>query len=139
MTLIKLGFIVAGLLLTGAAWWSARMNARAADWPGVPGVIVRSEFNRAHEGDNDSLRIEYEYHVGGVLQRGSTLSYIGLPAGGDAKAALAARYPVGLEVTVYHDPAEPGRAVLEREASRAWIAPALMGLALVGLGLFKDL
>ncbi|CAM3947058.1 DUF3592 domain-containing protein [Roseateles saccharophilus] len=139
MTLIKLAFIVCGLLLVGAAWWSATMNARAADWPDTRGVIVHSEHRQAPDGDNDSVRIEYDYQVAGQARRGSKVGYAGGPSQSADKAALVARYPVGLEVRVYYDPADPGRAVLERSPSRAWIAAVLMGVALVAIGLFKDL
>lgn len=138
MTVFKLAFILCGLALMGAAWWSATMNAKAADWPDTRGVIALSEHRQATDGDNDSVRIEFDYEVADQRHRGSTVSYVGLPAQSAEKAALVARYPVGREVKVYYDPADPGRAVLEREASRAWIAAALMGLVLVAVGVFKD-
>lgn len=139
MTLIKLAFILCGLLLVGGAWWSATMNARAADWPDTRGVIALSEHRQATDGDNDSVRIEFDYAVGGQQHRGRTVSYVGLPAQAADKAALVARYPVGREVRVYYDPADPGRAVLERAASRAWIGVALMGVVMVAIGVFKEL
>lgn len=139
MTLIKLAFVLCGLALIGAAWWSAVMNAKAADWPDTPGLIVHSEHRQAPDGDNDSVRIEYDYQVAGQSHRGSKVSYAGGPAQAADKAALVARYPLGLAVTVYYDPADPSRAVLERAPSRAWIAAALIGLVIVAVGLFKDL
>jgi hypothetical protein len=139
MTLIKLAFILCGVALIGAAWWSATMNAKAADWPDTRGVIAMSEHRQATDGDNGSVRIEFDYEVAGQKHRGTTVSYAGLPSQSDEKAALVARYPVGREVQVYYDPADPGRAVLERAPSRAWMAAALMGVVLVAVGLFKDL
>lgn len=139
MTWIKLAVIACGLLLIGAAWWSATMNAKAADWPQTRGVIALSEHRQATDGDNDSVRIEFEYEVAGQRHRGTTVSYAGVPAQSGEKAALVARYPVGREVTVYYDAADPSRAVLERAPSRAWMAAVLMGLVLVAVGLFRDL
>jgi len=138
MSLFKLAFILGGLLMIGAAWWSATMNAKAADWPDTPGVIALSEFRQVAEGDNDSVRIEFDYEVAGQKHRGTTVSYIGPPAQSAEKAALVARYPVGREVRVYYDPADPSRAVLERTPSRAWMAAVLMGVVLVAVGIFKD-
>lgn len=138
MTLIKLAFILCGLVLVGLARWSATMNAKAADWPDTRGTIVRSEHRQAPDGDNDSVRIEFDYEVAGQVHRGTKVSYAGLPAQSAGKAVLVARYPVGLAVKVYCDPADPGRAVLEREPSRAWIAAALMGVALVAIALFTN-
>lgn len=138
MTLIKMAFILCGLALVGAAWWSATMNAKAADWPDTRGLIVRSEHRQAPDGDNDSVRIEFDYEVAGQAYRGSKVSYAGLPAQSAGKAALVARYPVGLAVKVYYDPADPAHAVLEREPSRGWIGAVLMGVALVAIALFTN-
>lgn len=138
MTLFKLAFILCGVALIGAAWWSATMNAKAADWPDTRGVIALSELRQATDGDNDSVRIEFDYEVAGQKHRGTMVSYAGLPAQSTEKAASVARYPVGSEVRVYYDPADPGRAVLERTPSRAWMAAVVMGVVLVAIGIFKD-
>jgi hypothetical protein len=47
------------------------------------------------------------------------------------------RHPVGREVDVWLDPADPSRAVLVRGVSKAQVAAAVaVGIALVGLGMF---
>lgn len=135
MLLLKLVFLLFGLLMIGLAGWSGTMNARAARWPQTRGVIVRSEHRRAVDGDDDSVHIEFDYEVGGLTHRGSRVSYAGVPAQPADKAALVARYPVGLEVAICYDPARPGRATLERTPSRAWVGLGLMGLAAMALGL----
>jgi hypothetical protein len=47
------------------------------------------------------------------------------------------RHPVGRQVDVWFDPADPSRSVLVRGVSRAQVAAAVaIGIALVGLGMF---
>ncbi len=132
---VNFALVGMGLLMIAVALWSAWMNRRAADWPAVPGVIVRSELLTPTDAEA-TVRIEYEYRAGGELQRGSMLSYAGRSPAESDKAAQVATYPVGREVMVYVDPANPGRAVLERPASRAWLAMAAAGLVLVAGALF---
>jgi hypothetical protein len=125
-----------GLLLIALALWSAWMNERAMSWPAVAGVIVHSELQTPGEGE-PSVRIEYEYRVAGVLHRSANLGYAGSSPAAADKAAQVATYPLGREVTVFVDPAQPGRAVLERRPSRAWMGMVAAGLVLLLLGLFR--
>lgn len=84
--------------------------------------------------------IEYEYRVHGRRYRGNTLrSSDDLSHARQERAArIVARYPVGLEVPVWHAPDEPSKAVLERSpASVVVYSVILMGAVaclLLGLG-----
>ena len=46
-----------------------------------------------------------------------------------------ARYPVERSVTVYFDPANPQRSVLERQQSAGWLALAAGGAMSIAVGL----
>lgn len=134
---MKALLIAFGLLLMGFAGWSARMNAKAADWPEARGRILRSELRLNSESDNgDAVHIEYAYEVAGASYRGNTVTYAGMSNDRETKQALVDRYPVGREVTVYVDPAEPSRAVLERQASRGWVGVMAVGGFFVVMALF---
>lgn len=137
---MKALFIVIGLALMAFAWWSARMNAKAADWPEARGRIVHSELRLNSESDHgDSVRIEYEYEAAGARRQGSTVSYAGMANDRETQQALVARYPVGREVAVFYDPSQPDRAVLEREPSRGWLGVLAVGAVLIGVALFVRL
>ena len=105
------------------------MNSRAASWPHVRGVIVESELRNTI--DDQVAHVAYEYSVQGCLHRSTQVSYSGMLNATSERACRVDRYPVGLGVDVFYDPAAPARAVLECSASGAWRVPLLIGLALL--------
>src|SRR5262245_38871502 len=114
MSLALAAFGLAAILLAG---WSRAMNRKAAAWPEVGGEIVRSSLEYdPHDSDRDSLTIVYRYSVGGIPFESSRASYSFRPVSRERRLR---DYPVGRKVTVFYDPADPGRAVLERGASLA--------------------
>lgn len=110
--------------VVGAAIW-LRLLARRAErlleasrhWPSVTGQILKSRIVRSF----NSMRlheIDYAYRAGGRDLRSSR---IGFAWSGSAisEAEVATRYPVGGEVTVWYDPANPEYAVVERSGNPA--------------------
>jgi hypothetical protein len=89
---------------------------RAATWTKASGRVTRSELATETRYDKQVQvpRIEYEYKVGFHTLVGKRVNFAELIAGAQAKEALA-RYPVGTSVPVYYDPADPSKAVIERE------------------------
>jgi Protein of unknown function (DUF3592) len=95
---------------------------RAASWPQAAGRITKSvvatrrarPFGRPMQVINFPA-IEYEFSVNGRKCTGQRIS-IGEDAGGANIEATLARYPVGAQVTVHYDPADPENCVLERNA-----------------------
>jgi hypothetical protein len=75
-----------------------------------------------------SPRIEYEYTVGTETHRGDRIQFGG-PRGTSEAIALSfvQRYPLGAEVQVAYDPANPGCCTLERETPRS----SYVGIAVV--------
>ncbi len=99
---------------------------RAARWSVGRARILRSEttVERRHfTGDATKVvnvpAIEYEFSVGREKHRGSQVSISDTV---DLDSTLQ-RYPVGAEVPVFYEPADPKNCVLEREAPMAekWI------------------
>ena len=77
--------------------------------------------------------VRFEYRISGTRYTGDRVSYGGHSPGIGA-AEIAARYPLGAAVTVWYDPGQPGKAVLEPGPKLAnWIEPGV-GLAMVVLG-----
>ena len=70
------------------------------------------------------LRLAYEYAVGGRLYRAKRVAFYRRYTGQWAQE-LAARYPVGTQVQVYYDPAEPAEAVIDRNIRALWLLPIL--------------
>ena len=88
---------------------------RAASWTKASGRITRSELatEKRHDREVQVPRIEYEYKVGFHTLVGKRVNFAELIAGPQAREALA-RYPVGVSVPVYYNPANPSEAVIER-------------------------
>jgi hypothetical protein len=105
----------------------------SASWSTAEGVITDSGV--IHRGTRNLYRaaITYTYTIEGRTYRGQRRQYGAegsyLP---DGAAAIAARYPVGATVTVYHHPTRPGLAVLEPGMV---LADALMRLGQAALGI----
>jgi len=112
---------------------------RAAGWTKTQARILRSGMAKELRYDKEVTvpRVEYEYAVGFHKFRGRKVSLAELVVGPDAKAMLA-RFPVGASVPAYYDPADPNRAVLERELPpffrTLWIALAVMTALILGIG-----
>lgn len=144
--------IVAALLLAAAGWaaWLRIRKRREADavatWPETKARIlshdVEERFGTDSEGrpDYDYVpRISYRYEAGGSVRTGSR---IGLENDCFATASAAEKHlgqwPVGSDVPVYVNPADPDDAVLSRQSAGGWwVVVFFVVLALaVAAGLF---
>ena len=129
-----------------AVWGGFELRDRArrmTAWPSVRGRITSSALVK----DSDPMldgspayypRIRYAYVVAGREYCGQRRALINVGVGaalrGEARRVLG-RYPVGSEVTVFYDPANPSEAILERPGPVA--GPTLLfvlGAALVVAG-----
>ena len=95
---------------------------RAARWPSAPGRITKSGVAASRQrrsGQRTQVinrpMIEYRFLANGKTYAGSRIG-IGEDSGGANTEATLARYPVGADVTVYYDPADPENCLLERAA-----------------------
>lgn len=110
-------FVVIGAGLT--YWgWNILQNAKAsASWPTAEGVVTSSEVSHSTDsdgGDSYSPEVTYRYQVGDVRYENNTIKF-GENAYSSRRQAenIADTYPVGRDVTVYYDPGQPDRSVLE--------------------------
>jgi Protein of unknown function (DUF3592) len=99
---------------------------KARLWPTTTGKVVVSTVvaKKKSPGDpgydmhdtemTNEPRVEYEFHVGKKKYRGHRID-LGERTSIYELETILDRYPVGTEVTVYYDPADPHTAVLERE------------------------
>ncbi|WP_246675144.1 DUF3592 domain-containing protein [Mesorhizobium sp. B2-3-4] len=127
LKLLLVGFacVVAGVLslITFAKWREVRAMRH---WLPAPGKIIssRAEARKVkmsgvgpETSDATEVRnfpaITFEYKVGGKRFRGSRYS-VKENLGNFEVAETLAQFPTGAEVTVFYDPADPGKAVIER-------------------------
>jgi hypothetical protein len=114
---------------------------KSASWTQTTGRIVRSEIEASRHrfaGEAEKVEnvpaVEYEFTAGGRTVRGSRIG-IGDDTGGANTEATLARYPVGAEVAVFYDPADPKDCVLERKGPEGVTLPGCL-TALAVLALF---
>lgn len=128
------------LVLIGAGVRDVVRGARTRGWARTEGVVVRSGVERVleetGEGTAERFRaaVRFRYEVAGRVHGGSAVRAADSGTASGARAErIAARYPAGARVAVFHDPAHPERAVLERGfgAGALWTVAA-GGLFLVG-------
>ena len=129
-----LGFIGVGIFLIYRSVQSRKRAEASQGWPSTVGQI--SEARVAHsvhtdtDGDSsDSYTpyVTYTYQVAGQEYTGRDVTF-GFKQGysNASKAqAVVGKYPLGAQVSVYYDPADPQKAVLERQAGGFGIGLAL--------------
>ena len=143
------GFALVMLMFFFAARRSAK---QAATWPVVRGKIVKSEVEEYQERYDDDGRtrwrtayrpaVEYAYVANGRELRGNQISYgMTVSAGKGYAEKVAAKFPIGGEIDVHYDPANPSNSALTAGgAGMTWIifaaALAIFALAAALLGVF---
>jgi hypothetical protein len=120
-----LGFIGAGIFLIYRSVQSRKKAEASQGWPSTAGQINESRVSHSTHTDTDgdsrdsyTPYVEYTYQVAGQSYNGRDLTFGFTQGYGNASKAQAmlAKYPVGAQVNVYYDPADPQKAVLERQA-----------------------
>jgi len=124
-----------------------RRSFGSKSWPKTVGTVVSTEVKRTvtHTANSVSYEpyVKYTYSVRGQQYAHDKLTAavtpgIREPAGA---AAIVAKYPVGHQVTVFYNPADPGDAVLGAGGSSGDWYFVLFGCALLGasvLGLISQ-
>jgi hypothetical protein len=91
----------------------------AQSWPGVMGTVLSSSVQSRRTGNSISTYpvVVYQYQVNGQTYQGQTIKageqFFNVRIIGEAQAT-ADRYPVGAQVMVYYNPANPQESALER-------------------------
>ena len=134
-TPMRIIFVSLGLGVLAVALWIRHMNRKAASWPGTAGKITESRLEREAHDAGSTVRIAYTYAVGERSFQSSCVSFTPKSDHLPAKEELVARYPVERSVTVYFDPSNPQRSVLERQQSAGWLALAAGGAMSIAVGL----
>lgn len=126
------------LALTGAALVVGgvelyRRGVASAAWPAVRGRVLASEVGesrRSSAGVTYYAAIRYAYEVEGRQFESDRVAVDGTVTPDPAPArAFVASYPVGREIEVHYDPADPGHSAVNP-------GPSLGPLVAVACGLF---
>jgi len=122
---------------------SRKKASASQSWSSTTGQITEAHVNRSTSTDSEgdmsysySPAVQYTYQVAGQAYSGKNLTFgftTGFSSSSKAEAIIA-RYPVGSQVTVYYDPANPGEAVLERKAGGS-TASLVLGIIFLVVGL----
>jgi len=111
-----LGIGAVAICLTAYDLW---FGAASKAWPSVPGVVEASGVQRLGNLENGSKTkyralIRYRYTVHNQMLTGNRIGYwdYSYPNRSDAQAIIG-RYPPKRPVTVYYQPGNPARCVLE--------------------------
>jgi hypothetical protein len=106
----------------------------ARQWPTTSGVIEQS--NVVEDQNDDTLlhtpTVRYSYEVAGTHYTGTTV----VPGQGSTNAASIAqrtvdRYPVGKQVQVYYQPADPHKIMLEPRIAWGALVTTIVGAAIL--------
>ena len=135
-------FIVIGLgLVILAMVQSFKAKKAGKSWLSTTGKVISSIVETRTERDSDGDRhtyhtpkVTYEYQVNEFTYQGDAIGF-GKRTMRKAKAGqIIAKYCEGEPVTVYYDPADPAKTVLEMKSYSA-INNLVLGMILIGLGL----
>jgi hypothetical protein len=110
--------VVIGWLLYRGWKKSKAVQQASQSWPSTAGIIVKSRVE-VTGGETASVnpRIVYDYVVGGQNYQNDQIragdDVFTMRAGGTAYD-IVDRYPVGMAVIVFYNPANPAESALER-------------------------
>ncbi|MBE2222281.1 MAG: DUF3592 domain-containing protein [Anaerolineae bacterium] len=136
-------FLIFLLVGAGLSWWgwTILQNARAsADWPSVEGRVTSSLVDYSTDsdgGDSYSPKVTYVYVANDLSYESRTIKFGENSYGSERKAQeITSRYPEGQAVTVFYDPANPDKAVLEPGVSSGSYIVLGIGALFVLIALF---
>jgi hypothetical protein len=120
-----IGFLWAGLAILVWDIGKLQQARNSRDWPQVEGIVTHSSIDKRER--EHRPHIVYTYTVGGTAYTSSQISFdlFDKPGGQGRIDSIMVRYPVGREVIVYYDPADPTISVLEPEVYSPFLTPLL--------------
>lgn len=110
----------------------------ARSWAQAPCRIVSSQVGESQDSDGGStyrVEITYTYRYQGRAYQSDRYDFsTGSSSGYEGKAEVVARYPPDSECVCWVDPADPTRAVLDRELHFGYFPLALIAFVFMGAG-----
>jgi hypothetical protein len=125
------------LCFDGHLLWNVHRQLAAVSYPTAPGVITRSEVIVEH-GRNTTYRADlaYAYRVDGIKHRATQYRYGTMNSNDSNAHRIVSDHPVGKEVEVFYNPADPADAVLKTgiEGADLYLAMFLTPFNIIMLG-----
>lgn len=125
-------FVGFGVVLIAIGVTSYRKTKITESWPSTQGTVYRTNIRKYN--DEGTIRfapeVSYEYRVGDELYRSTVIRpevFVSFLDENEAKQFLRS-YAVGSKVSVFYDPKNPGKAVLEAKS-----APVLHFVTIMGV------
>ncbi len=140
MGILAAGLVALGLALSALYSQSLWEGWRSTHWQATPGVMTEARIaqTRSPRSTNPywEPRLRYRYIVNGKEHEGSRLSYDQEKTVDREwlQARLTREWLPGTAVTVWVDPANPGKAVLKPGASGWLVVFVGVGLVFIGVG-----
>lgn len=117
-------------------------DLKPISWPQTPGTIISHRVEKAGA-SQQAVVVRYSYEVNGTRYRSEAFSHrskpLTAPSNSPEEADKQYRtnpaysgYQHGKKVTVYYDPADPGKSVLKRGVGFVEIGLLLLGVLLLG-------
>jgi len=134
LLLIGAIFLVVGLV-------AAKRAKAAQSWPVIPGTVLSSQVVEHESTDSEGSssisyepRVEYQYIVMGQSYTARRVAFGANSFDYKKASEIAARYPVGAQVSVHYNPDKVSDATLETGAVSTKLFTKLGG-AMAGIGL----
>ena len=121
-------FVAVGLGLLIGGGITYRNATATQSWPTANGVITFAEIyeSRDEDGTSYGLNVSYRYAVNDTPYTGTRISLTDYSSSRSYAQGLLEKYNVDTPVTVFYDPADPAKSVLETGAN--WVSYMLMGM-----------
>ncbi|MFZ1220595.1 MAG: DUF3592 domain-containing protein [Chthoniobacterales bacterium] len=113
--MLSLLFLIVFPFAIYKAWKNVQMAKASVNWPTTTGRITASDTKKVVF--RRQPQITYSYSVNGTPFTSQRVSFVGGFKPKEVDPILA-RYPVGSEVAVAHDPQNPTEATLETGANK---------------------
>lgn len=114
-----------GLSLIGVFAVDRSLSAR--NWKTTAGVIIESRVIDGFDSDSSKPYIAYRYEADGKSYTSSKIAFMFFTGDSFAEKAVAA-YPQNKIVTVYYDPTDPAKAILEPRLSIVAVLTLIAGV-----------
>lgn len=131
---VSAGVAVVFWFLVIPSWQNMSGRWQAASWPSTTGrVIVSKTVESQHqERTTNVYRFRYQFVVDGKDYESDRYSF--RFASGDRSTAVK-KLGEGDEITVFYDPSNPNRCVIDRQSSAWWNYVVLSSLVLIPIAL----
>lgn len=116
LLMLALLFLIVFPFAIYGAWQNVRKAKASVNWPTTAGKVTASDIKKVMF--RRQPLITYTYSVNGAPFTAQRVSFAGGYKPAEVDPVLS-RYPVGADVTVFHDPHNPAEATLETGATKA--------------------